>query len=219
MKSDSRIGVLFSGGLDSAALVGHLLETGRTVYPIYVRNGLPWEALEIRWCRRYLDKIANKRLRPLKIIRLNLESAYDKNWSFRGRPPGRRTQDTSVFLPARNLLLVTKALLYLSSKRIFFVALGTLKGNPFRDGHKRYFKRLERLLTESFNRPVRVLVPFAGMTKSSIIRKSARWPVHISLSCINPKGNAHCGKCNKCAERRRAFKRAGISDETLYVHF
>ena len=29
----------------------------------------------------------------------------------------------------------------------------------------------------------------------------------------------HCGRCNKCAERRRAFRAAGVEDRTVYVHW
>jgi 7-cyano-7-deazaguanine synthase len=30
-------------------------------------------------------------------------------------------------------------------------------------------------------------------------------------------GERHCGRCNKCAERRKAFADAGIADGTPYA--
>jgi len=38
-----------------------------------------------------------------------------------------------------------------------------------------------------------------------------------TFSCISPVGDDHCGRCNKCAERRRAFTALGIEDLTSYA--
>ncbi|HEY5599987.1 MAG TPA: 7-cyano-7-deazaguanine synthase, partial [Candidatus Manganitrophaceae bacterium] len=41
-------------------------------------------------------------------------------------------------------------------------------------------------------------------------------PLELTFSCIAPKGRLHCGRCNKCAERIRAFRSSGFSDPTRY---
>jgi 7-cyano-7-deazaguanine synthase len=38
-----------------------------------------------------------------------------------------------------------------------------------------------------------------------------------TFSCLSPVVDRHCGDCNKCAERRRGFLRAGVTDETPYA--
>jgi 7-cyano-7-deazaguanine synthase len=38
----------------------------------------------------------------------------------------------------------------------------------------------------------------------------------LTFSCMRPVDGKHCGTCNKCAERRRAFASAGLSDPTEY---
>ena len=48
------VAVLASGGLDSAILVGQLAREGREVTPIYVRFGLAWEDVELRYLRKFL---------------------------------------------------------------------------------------------------------------------------------------------------------------------
>jgi len=46
-KKNSSVCVLVSGGLDSAALVGRLSQTYGAVYPVYIRQGLAWEHVEL----------------------------------------------------------------------------------------------------------------------------------------------------------------------------
>jgi 7-cyano-7-deazaguanine synthase len=42
-------------------------------------------------------------------------------------------------------------------------------------------------------------------------------PFHLSFSCLQPHGLRHCGRCNKCAERQLAFRKAGVPDPTTYA--
>lgn len=212
-----RMGILLSGGLDSAALVAHYLRDGHQIFPVYVRAGFLWEDAELKIARTFLKRLATPELHPLQIATLNVETAYDRNWSRTGATPGARSDDTDVFLPARNLLLVTKALLALSRHEVWEVALATLRGNPFPDATPAFFRRLEKVLSDSFSATCRIHVPFRKMTKSDVIRKLRSFPLHLSLSCLRPVGIRHCGECNKCAERQRAFREAGVEDRTTYV--
>jgi 7-cyano-7-deazaguanine synthase len=42
-------------------------------------------------------------------------------------------------------------------------------------------------------------------------------PLEHTYSCIRPVSGLHCGQCNKCAERQRAFAEAGMVDPTVYI--
>jgi 7-cyano-7-deazaguanine synthase len=42
-------------------------------------------------------------------------------------------------------------------------------------------------------------------------------PLELTFSCIAPAGELHCGRCNKCAERRAAFREADREDRTSYA--
>jgi 7-cyano-7-deazaguanine synthase len=216
-KKPLNIGVLFSGGLDSAALIGAYARSGAQVWPIYVRCGLRWESAEIRFAERYLKALHSKRVKPLTKLDLLLEDAYQSNWSKRGKIPGARSDDREVFLPARNLLLCIKAMLSLYAKKVDHLALATLKGNPFDDATSTYFQDLESVLQRSFQRHVHLHTPFRGYSKAKVIQDHRDLPLEFSLSCINPKGIFHCGKCNKCAERKNAFAKARVPDRTIYL--
>lgn len=206
-----------SGGLDSAALLARYVGQGYEVWPVYVSCGLRWERSELKWAKKFLSQIRQQRLHKLTVIKLNLENAYDRNWSRKGEIPGQGSADAAVFLPARNLLLVTKSLLFLYSVGVRALALATLKGNPFKDARRGYFKSLGQLLSASFDQPVSIHTPFSRMTKSEIIRRYRRFPIHYSLSCLAPRHGRHCGRCNKCEERRKAFRAAEIPDKTSYA--
>jgi 7-cyano-7-deazaguanine synthase len=49
-----------------------------------------------------------------------------------------------------------------------------------------------------------------------VIRRARELPLEHTFSCIAPIEGRHCGRCNKCAERRRAFAAAGVDDPTEY---
>jgi 7-cyano-7-deazaguanine synthase len=213
----AKIGILFSGGLDSAALLGAYANKNIEVWPVYVGCGLPWEAAETHFARRFLRKLPARNIKPLAVLNMPLEGAYQKNWSKRGNIPDAESDDREVFLPARNLILCVKALLFLSAKGVNDIALATLRGNPFEDATPQYVKKLQHVLRLSFQHPVRILMPFQKLTKEKVIRKHKTLPLEFSLSCINPTRDMHCGVCNKCAERKRAFRVAGVHDRTRYA--
>ena len=191
---------------------------GTIVWPIYLRCGLPWENAELRFAKRFLKTLRSKKIHPLTQLFISLDNAYRRNWSNRGKIPQASSNDREVFLPARNLLLSVKALLFLSSKGIGDLALATLRGNPFDDATTSYFRDLESVLQRSFKSRVRLHTPFRDLSKIEVIRTYRQLPLEFSLSCINPQGLVHCGRCNKCAERQHAFREAKAPDRTAYRH-
>ncbi|MCG3204271.1 MAG: 7-cyano-7-deazaguanine synthase [Elusimicrobia bacterium] len=216
MTSKKRMGVLFSGGMDSSILLNQMLQNGYEVWPIYLECGLPWEKTELAWAKKFLRTHKSKNLKPLIRLRLSLEGAYKNNWSFKGPPPGAHSADSDVFLPARNLILLVKAFLALSSKNIWSLSMAILKGNPFPDARKRFLHSVENILSQSFHHPIKIETPFRLFTKKSLLKSNRNLPLHLTYSCIDPQGMMHCGTCNKCMERRVAFSLNRIPDKTPY---
>jgi 7-cyano-7-deazaguanine synthase len=66
--SNGKIAVLVSGGLDSCVLVAHIAAGARTVYPVYVQQGLVWEAVERHWMKKFLAAVAAPNIEPLREI-------------------------------------------------------------------------------------------------------------------------------------------------------
>jgi 7-cyano-7-deazaguanine synthase len=209
--------VLVSGGLDSAILLGQLLRTGLHVHPLFVRCGLRWEPAELKHLHRFLSSIARPTLAKLSILDLPVADLYDGHWAITGQGvPDADSADEAVFLPGRNVLLLAKAMLWCYLHQVPAVALAHLAANPFGDASPAFFEQYEKLIHTAVGRNVRVERPFAHLEKKAVLLLGADLPLEKTFSCIDPVGLAHCGRCNKCAERRQAFADSGISDPTSY---
>lgn len=193
---------LVSGGLDSCVMLAELAKIYRQVHPVYVRQGLAWETAELRHLRRYLRAIG---VEPLTVLDLPVRDLYGNHWSTTGRHvPGAKTRDEAVYLPGRNLMLLSKAAVFCTMHKIPVIAVGSLGHNPFPDATPIFFRDFARLSG------VEVIAPFRRLTKAQVVRRGRHLPLHLSFSCLAPKRGRHCGHCNKCAERRRALRAAGV---------
>lgn len=216
--SRARVCALVSGGLDSLLLVRCLLGEGAVVHPLYVRCGLIWESAELWWLRRWLQSLHGARLKPLTILEAPLRSLYGQHWSLRGRHvPSSRSPDRAVYLPGRNVVLMSHAAVYATQHEISTLAMGLLRGNPFGDATPVFFKRFAECLSQALSQPIRVKMPLRARTKAKWIAAAADQPLGLTFSCIHPMGRRHCGRCNKCAERQRAFRAAHLPDPTQYA--
>jgi 7-cyano-7-deazaguanine synthase len=193
---------LVSGGLDSCVLVAELAKTYRRVYPVFIRQGLVWERAELRQLRRYLRAIG---VAPLTVLDLPVGDLYGSHWSVTGRRvPGAKTRDEAVYLPGRNLMLLSKAAVFCELHKIPVMAVGSLGHNPFPDATPSFFCDFARVSG------VKVIAPFRRLTKLQVVRRGRGLPLHLSFSCLAPKRGQHCGRCNKCAERQRALRLAEV---------
>jgi len=212
------VGLLLSGGLDSSILLGMLLREGRSVHCLYVRSGLFWEPDELRAIERFRQAMASPRLCPVKVLDLPLADLYGEHWSVTGHGfPGAATPDDAVYLPGRNALLAIKAGIWCRVQRIDELALGILTGNPFPDATQAFFDDFESALNRSIGGRLRIVRPFAHLTKREVLQRGRGLPLELTFSCIAPVDGLHCGRCNKCAERNAAFGQIGLEDPTAYA--
>lgn len=211
------VAVLASGGLDSAVLIAELLD-GRVVQPIYVRFGLVWETVEETHLRRFLHAVSRPELRPLVTLDLPVADTYGAHWSLGAEDvPGADTPDEAVYLPGRNLLLLSKSSIWCALHGYPTIALGTLKGNPFADSSREFFGDVEALVHTALDFRLEIVTPFSQLDKAQVLERGRDLPLHHTLSCINPTRGMHCGRCNKCAERQRAFAELSVDDATVYA--
>lgn len=212
----STVAVLASGGLDSSILIARLSDEGRGVQPLYVRFGLMWEAVEEVYLRRFLASLPA--VDPLVTLDLPIGDVYGSHWSTAsGDVPNVQSADEAVYLPGRNVLLLAKSSVWCALHGISTIALGTLGGNPFPDSTREFFGRLGSVLSTALSSPLEVITPFAGMTKSEVIAFGRGHELEHTFSCIEPSDGLHCGRCNKCAERQRAFDVLETPDTTRYA--
>lgn len=212
------VGVLFSGGLDSAILVGRLAASDRKVIPLFIRSGLVWQEEELRAARRFLDALGTPGQGDLVVLDVPLDDLYADHWSRTGNAvPDAASPDEAVYLPGRNALLIVKAAVWCQLHGIGELALGVLGTSPFDDARTPFFEHLEAALNTAPASLIRLTRPLADMDKKQVMRLGRELPLRHTFSCLLPVGSMHCGVCNKCAERREAFRAAGLDDPTPYA--
>lgn len=213
------VAVLCSGGLDSAVLLASEARNA-VVLPVYVRSGLAWEGEEQRLLGRLLAALPpSPYVLPLATVQVDVQDLYPgSHWALQGTPPAYDTPDQDVYLPGRNLLLLSKAAVLCALRGIHRIAVGPLAGNPFPDATPAFFESIARAASLGLDHEIRVAAPFASLHKEDVIRMGAELGVRfeLTLSCMNPSEGMHCGVCSKCRERRDAFATAGVHDPTPY---
>lgn len=212
--------MLLSAGLDSAVLAAAEARRGH-VHPIYVSVGLAWEAGEVAALARLLATPLYASMAPLARLSFPAEDLYaPTHWAIVGTPPGFDTPDEDVYLTGRNVMLLSKAGIYCAQKHLARIALGPLAGNPFPDATEAFFASMSRTLSLGLAHDVAIAAPFSGMHKSEVVRLGLELgvPLELTLSCMDPVGGVHCGRCSKCRERRDAFAAAGVADPTAYAN-
>jgi len=217
------VAVLFSAGLDSAVLLAHAASRsphGR-IQPIYVSAGLAWESEEIAMAQRFLSaQTFGPRLAPLVTLTVDMRDVYPPtHWAIRGEPPAYDTPDEDVYLEGRNVVLLSKASVFMARARIPRVLIGPLSGNPFPDATPDFFGSMARALSIGLAAPIQIDAPFVSMSKADVIRlgQSLDVPFELTLSCMQPNHGRHCGRCSKCRERIEAFEEVGTKDPAEYA--
>jgi 7-cyano-7-deazaguanine synthase len=216
-----RAAVLFSAGLDSAVLLAQAAQQGGEVQPIYVSAGLAWEGEERAMAARLLSAppYAAARILPLVSLTVDMRDVYPaSHWAIRGEPPAYDTPDEDVYIDGRNIVLLSKAAVYMARAGIERVLIGPLAGNPFPDASREFFDALQRALSIGLASPIRIEAPLAALHKDAVIARGRTLgvPFEQTMSCMQPRDGLHCGRCSKCRERRDAFVQAGVADPTTY---
>jgi len=213
-----KTGLLLSGGLDSAILLGQLLSRGWYVTPFHIRTGCFWQQDELLAVDRFLARISQPNLDDLVVFDMPLGDLYGEHWSMSGFDvPNDLSPDEAVFLPGRNPLLLLKPALWCRMNGIDHLALATLSNNPFPDATPDFFAQFEAMLHKATGRGLQIARPFEHLTKNQVLQLGRDLPLELTFSCLAPSNGLHCGHCNKCAERGRAFSQAGILDRTRYA--
>lgn len=211
-----RTGLLLSGGIDSSVLYTTLVHEGWQVTPFYIRTGCTWQREELQAVRAFISQVAEQ-ADPLVELEMPLADLYGPHWSITGNHvPDSSSPDEAVFLPGRNPLLLMKPALWCQLNNIPQLALATLAANPFADATPKFFTQFEAMLQAAIGTSVKIVRPFERLTKTQVLERGRELPLELTFSCIAPADDLHCGRCNKCAERRRGFSKLGLADRTRY---
>ncbi len=124
-----------------------------------------------------------------------------------------------VWVPGRNIVFTSVGVSFAEALDADAVIVGwdREEAATFPDNSREFLEAFNSLLGIGTLRGVRVLAPVIDMTKKEIVEAGMEmdFPFELTYSCYTGE-DVHCGVCESCLRRRRAFELAGAEDPTEY---
>lgn len=208
--------VVLSGGPDSATVAYWAKKQGYEIYAITFNYGQI--ATKETDCAQ---NIATKLGAPIKVIDLStLKEVFGEVTSLCNPCiPMTSSFSQPIIVPFRNAIFLSVAVSYAASicaNKVFYGAQGS--DEPFYpDCRREFYKAFETAASLGTDMAMSIEAPFSGRPKSETISIGVELgvPFELTWSCYFNELN-HCGKCESCVNRKRAFSEAGIRDPTEY---
>ena len=223
--SPATVVAIVSGGLDSSTLLYKLSSEGEDVRALAFLYGQRHER-EIQTAAIVCQTLKiDQKLVDLSDLKdlLSSSALINRVVTVPNVPEIAEHYETlkTTVVPNRNAILLSVAVGYatsLGANRVYYGAHASDRG-VYPDCRPEFVQALERALQlGTDNAALRIIAPFANMSKADIVRLGTRLGVPYSetWSCYKG-GDWHCGVCSRCWERKRAFAEAGVEDPTKYM--
>jgi 7-cyano-7-deazaguanine synthase len=208
--------IVLSGGPDSATVAYWAKGEGYDLYPITFKYG----QIAVKETEA-AQKIAASLGTKTKIIDLSeLKGIFGDVTSLCNTNIPLTSEFTEpIIVPFRNGIFLSAAVSYavaVCANKIFYGAHGS--DEPFYPDCRRvFYEAFEKAAQLGTEQEITIKAPFSDLPKSGIIKKALELqvPLELTWSCYLD-GARHCGKCESCVNRKKAFKEAGIKDPTEY---
>ena len=216
MKQTKKAVIVLSGGPDSATVAYWAKQQNYQIYPITFKYG----QIAVKETQA-AQKIAHKLDTSTKIIDLSaLKDIFSTATSLVNRDiPLTAEFSTPIIVPFRNAIFLSAAVAYavtVKAKKIFYGAQGS--DEPFYpDCRRKFYEAFEKAAQLGTCEDITIQAPFSNRTKAQLIKEGAKLgvPFELTWSCYLD-GNKHCGKCESCINRKKAFQEANIADSAKY---
>lgn len=216
MSQNKKCVVVLSGGPDSATVAYWAKQQGYRIYPITFNYGqIALKETEAA------QTIAKKLGATTKIIDLSAlkEIFSDVTPLCNTNLPLTSEFSSPIIVPFRNAIFLSTAVAYavtVGATHIFYGAQGS--DEPFYpDCRREFYEAFEKAARLGTAQEITIKAPFSGSKKSEVIKEGAKMgvPFELTWSCYRD-GAKHCGVCESCVNRKKAFKEAGVADPTKY---
>ncbi len=216
MQQNKKCVVVLSGGPDSATVAYWAKQQGYQIYAITFNYG----QIAVKETEA-AQKIAADLGTTTKIIDLSaLKEIFSGATSLVNREiPLTAEFSSPIIVPFRNAIFLSAAVAYaatVGADKIFYGAQGS--DEPFYpDCRREFYEAFEKAARLGTCQEIAIKAPFSGNKKSEVIREGAKLgvPLEATWSCYLD-GAKHCGKCESCVNRKKAFAEAGVADPTKY---
>lgn len=218
--------VVFSGGVDSVCAAS-FLKSKYELYGITFSYGQKAN-MEISAAKSFAKKLG---LKQHKIIDIGfMKELYgDSNvlTSSKREIPGKF--EYSIVVPIRNAVFLSIASAWAYTLNASLVVYGAHTGDRhYPDCRPIFAKKLEAAFNQGevdginskLRQKIEIWSPYReGLSKSDLLEKGETVlgdSIFRTWSCYSNK-KLHCGVCESCNNRKIAFEKAGILDETKYL--
>jgi len=222
-----KIVIGLSGGMDSATLLGILLEQGMEVHCCSFYYGSKHNKYENKAAKNIIDFYQLKGF-PVFGYPMDLNAAFStlsSNLLLSGEeiPEGHYAADImkKTVVPGRNLVFASVMASLAESIKAEAIALGVHAGDHhiYPDCRMEFIKALDTAIYLSSDKTVEIITPLIKDTKTSILTKGLALPIpvpyELTRTCYKNQPLA-CGKCGSCIERLEAFSNLKLKDPVKY---
>ena len=158
--------------------------------------------------------ITEKEIPTLKMEELDSEKAFETM--------------KAVWVPARNVIMfgIASGFAEAFDADNIFIGINKEEGVTFPDNTIEFVEAFNKVLEYGTLNKVKIHAPLHDKTKEEIVKLGAELEKKLgvevlkySYSCYRDNGEdfLHCGKCESCMRRKRAFLMAGVEDKTKYI--
>lgn len=219
--------ILFSGGLDSCVSATIAKTQGYELNFLFfdygqksVKNekiasqkiskilGAKLTVIKLDWMKNFKSGLTTATIPKVKFEELN---EYEKM----------KHSASQVWIPARNLIFCSIAAGFAENldADAIFTGFNKEEAKTFPDNSKNFVENFNTLLNFAVlkKKKPHLIAPLIDSEKPEIVKigNEINAPMHLSYSCYSD-GEIHCGECESCLRRKRAFMLANVEDKTKY---
>ena len=208
--------IVLSGGPDSAVVAYWAKKEGYELYPITFNYG-QIAVKETVAAQKIAESLGTK----TKIVDLSaLKEVFGDVTSLCNTNIPLTSEFTKpIIVPFRNAIFLSVAVSYsvsVGANKIFYGAHGS--DEPFYpDCRREFYEAFEKAAKLGTDENISIQAPFSGKRKSEVIKKGCELgvPFGLTWSCYRD-AEKHCGKCESCVNRKKAFQESSIIDPSKY---
>lgn len=204
--------IVLSGGMDSVTLLHQQKE--RIALAVTFDYGANHNRREADCARRQCQILGIEWI----LVPLSFMGRYFRSSLLEGAeaiPEGHYADDNmkSTVVPFRNGIMLSIACGLAESRGLKYVMIANHGGDHaiYPDCRPGFIKAMGSAMQQGTYDEVSIIAPFTDLSKNDIARLGVRLGVDYSMtySCYKG-GEAHCGRCGTCVERREAMLAAGL---------
>lgn len=205
--------IILSGGIDSITLLHEKKES--IAYAISFDYGGRLNEKEIPFAKIHCEQLGI----PHFVIDLKFIKDFFKSSLLNDASGGDEEFSRSTVVPFRNGIMLSIAAGIAESNALTSLLIANHFGDHaiYPDCRSEFISAMQAAISSGTYEQIQISAPYTEKTKSDIVSIGSTLGIDYSKTWSCYRGETiHCGECATCQERKQAFRKAGISDPTIY---